>query len=127
MIGREHDYEYWVKQHNFEKLDFISTDKSDLAYREINGTKYWLTNHGVHSLIYPKWDITTPSPGKSASLIFSARDTWFFDIENQNPMKKNWMSGLEHLWSKVPVYWKNNKDDISSGMKACWSKEYYLE
>jgi hypothetical protein len=108
-------------------LPFIEEKKSDLAFRIINDKKYWLTSHGVHSLIYPGWDINTLTCGKSPSTIFSNRDMWFFNIEEQNPIRQNWITGLDKLWKSLPDYWKNNINDISKGVKACWSRDYYLE
>jgi hypothetical protein len=108
-------------------LPFVSQEKSDLAYRTINGVKHWLNNHGIHSLIYPNWDINTFSNGKPNSIIFSDRDIWFYNIENENHIKKNWAVGLDKLWKILPDYWKNTPDDLNNGLKACWSKEYYLE
>lgn len=106
---------------------FITTEKSDLAYKIINGVKYWLSNHGVHSLIYPTWDINTFTNGKPSSIIFTPRDSWFFKLENEFAAKKNWEMGINKLWSIVPDYWKNDVTDVGGGLKACISKSYYLE
>jgi hypothetical protein len=48
-------------------------------------------------------------------------------MENENPMKKNWITGLEKLWNTLPDCWKNDPNDISKSVKGCWSKDYYLE
>jgi hypothetical protein len=93
----------------------------------MDGVKYWLSNHGVHQLIYPNWDIHTFSNGKPSSIIFSDRDFWFYNIENQNHIKKNWAVGLDKLWKMLPDYWKNTPNDINNGLKACWSRDYYLD
>lgn len=114
-------------QGNVAELPFVSTEKSDLAYREVNGVKYWLNNHGVHSVIYPRWNIETFSAGKSPSIVFSPRDEWFFSVESTNTIKHNWQIGLEKLWQTVPDYWKNNPTSAHAGFKACWSCDYYLE
>ena len=108
-----------------ESLPFVSLTKSDLAYKEINGKKYWLNNHGVHSIIYPNWDISTYSSGKIASVIFSDRDHWFFN--SNNSVVNNWRNGVNELWKLLPDYWKNDSTDLSKGIKACWSKDYFLE
>jgi len=106
---------------------FISTKKSDLVFKVHNDTKYWLSNHGVHKIIYPGWDINTFDAGKPASIIYSPRDTWFFNSEDSNISKQIWSMGLDKLFKTVPDYWKNNPNDISAGLKACWSIDYYLE
>jgi hypothetical protein len=127
VIKQCHLIKNYLSNELITTLPFVSQEKSDLAYRTINGVKHWLNNHGVHSLIYPNWDIDTFSNGKPNSIIFSDRDIWFYNIENENHIKKNWAVGLDKLWKVLPDYWKNTPDDLNNGLKACWSKEYYLE
>jgi len=57
----------------------------------------------------------------------SPRDTWFFNLEEDNVPKKIWTLGITHLWNLLPDYWKNDPDDPYKGLRACWSKDYYLE
>lgn len=114
-------------QGDVTQLPFVSREKSDLAYREVNGVKYWLSNHGVHQLIYPQWDIGTYSVGKPWSAIFTPRDDWFFGIEKENPIRKNWLSGLNLLWKTLPNYWKSDPTDVSKGIKGSLSRDYFLE
>lgn len=106
---------------------YISETKSDLAFKIKNGRKWWLSNHGVHKIIYPNWDIDTFDAGKPGSLIMSPRDSWFFNLEQDNTAKKIWTMGTDRLWDLVPKYWKNDPNDMYKGLKACWSKDYYLE
>ena len=127
LIKQGHVIKNYLTRHDMQNLPFISKKKSDLAYREVNGVKYWLSNHGVHSLIYPGWDIQTFTNGKASSSIFTERDDWFFDLSNQHDIKQTWQTGLDELWRLLPDYWKNNPADIRQGLKACWSKNYYLE
>lgn len=112
---------------NVTNLPFVSLEKSDLAYREYQNKKYWLNNHGVHTLIYPYWDINTFTVGKSPSIIFSPRDTWFYNLQDEHPAKKNWAVGMDKLWQTLPDYWKNDPASMRAGVKACWSKNYFLE
>jgi len=107
-------------------LPFVSLYKSDLAYKEYQGKKYWLSNHGVHRLIYPNWDIDTFTVGKGHSVLFTQRDTWFFNLQTEHEVRKNWATGLDQLWKILPDYWKNNPDSMYDGIKACWSKDYIL-
>jgi hypothetical protein len=107
-------------------LPFISTQKSDLAFKEVDGVKYWLSNHGVHHLIYPNWNINTFTNGKTPSAIFTLRDDWFFDIEIENPVRKHWKAGLDLMWSTLPDFWKNDPSDISKGIKGSLSRGYIL-
>jgi hypothetical protein len=110
-----------------ESSAWISTQRSNLAYRTKHGTQYWLTNHGVHQIIYPNWNIDTFSAGKPSSIFFSLRDSWFIDLNNSYQAKHVWQMGIEKLWELVPDYWKNDPSDCSKGLKGCWSKDYYLE
>ena len=127
LIKQGHVIKNYLTRHDMQNLPFISKKKSDLAYREVNGVKHWLSNHGVHSLIYPGWDIQTFTNGKASSPIFTERDDWFFDLSGQHDIKQTWQTGLDELWRLLPDYWKNNPADIRQGLKACWSKNYYLE
>jgi hypothetical protein len=108
-------------------LPYMTTEKSDLVFRLVDGKKYWLSRAGMHRLIYPDWTAGRVECGKTPSLIFSNRDRWFFNIEDHNPIKQNWSVGLEKLWRMLPDYWKNDPTDISKSVKGCWSKDYYLE
>jgi hypothetical protein len=126
VIKQAHLIKNYLNSGDVSKLPFVSTEKSDLAFKTVNGVKYWLNNHGVHSLIYPGWDINTFSLGKPASAIITPRDSWFFSIDNHHTIKYNYRVGMEKLWQLVPDYWKNNPADLSKGLKGCWSKEYIL-
>jgi len=126
VIKQAHIIKNYLKRSNVKDLPFVSTEKSDLCYTEINDTKYWLSNHGVHSLIYPKWKIDTFSVGKSNSIIFSWRDNWFFNVEDSFNAKHIWKSGIEKLSQMLPDYWKNDPNNFSRGLKGCWSIDYYL-
>jgi hypothetical protein len=112
---------------NLDTSPFIGTKNTQLAYKTHNDKKYWINNHGVHSIIYPQWNPLTFDAGKPKSIIFSPRDQWFFNLEEDNYAKKSWYMGIEHLNTLIPNYWKNNPNDITAGIKACWSKEYFLE
>jgi hypothetical protein len=127
LIKQGHIIKNYLSQPGIENLPFVSREKSDLAYREVNGIKYWLSNHGVHTLIYPNWDIRTFTNGKASSAIFTERDSWFFELSAGHNIKQNWFTGLDKLWKLIPDYWKNVPEDIHAGVKACWSKNYYLE
>jgi hypothetical protein len=112
---------------SFPNSMYISTKDSGLAYKIVNNKKLWLSNHGVHSVIYPKWRTDTFTVGKPPSIIMSPRDSWFFDAEDSNVSKQIWKMGVDKLFKILPDYWKNNPNDILAGLKGCWSKDYYLE
>jgi hypothetical protein len=105
---------------------YITKNKSDLAYKEVNGKRYWLSVDGVHKLIYPTWKPTLYQM-KPSSTIFSERDEWFFKLPDSDPAKQAWKIGLKHLWKTLPDYWKNDPMDLKKGIKQCWSRDYYLE
>lgn len=125
-IKQGHVIKNYLSLPNVKNLPFVTTEKSDLAWREIEGKKYWLSVHGVHTLVYPKWDITTFSVGKSPSSVISPRDSWFYKIENSHPAKSNWLTGYEKLSKMLPEYWMNDPKDMTKNIKGCWSKDYFL-
>ena len=127
VIKQAHLIKNYLSQQNVKDLPFVGTDVSDLAYTIVDGKKYWLSNHGVHSLIYPNWNCNTFQLPKTPSIIFSPKDDWFFKLSTDTAAKDIWQSGVEKVFSTVMDYWKNDASNISKGLKACWSKDYYLE
>ena len=113
-------------QQNYQQSPFVSRQSSQLAYKQKDGVKYWLDVHGVHSVIYPGWDISTYSAGKALSPILGARELWFYNMENMRPLEI-WKMGVEARWKMVDDYWKNDPSNIHKGFKASWSRDYYLE
>lgn len=92
----------------------------------VNGQKKLLTNHGLHSIIYPKWNTSTFTVGKPASNIFSPRDDWILKLSDDHYLRKNWHYGINKWWSMLPDYWKNDPTDPAKGIKLCISKDYFL-
>lgn len=127
IIKQAHLIKNYLSQPNVEHLPFVSERKSDLAYREIDGKTHWLSQHGMHQLIYPQWDITTFQKPKMPSIIYSLRDTWFLDMERENHLIKNYKIGIDKLWKMLPDYWKNDPADMSKGVKCSTSIYYVLE
>lgn len=126
LIKQAHLIKNYLRNH-VDTSPFISEEKSSLAFINHRGKKMWLSNHGVHSIIYPLWDINTFSAGKAPSIIISPRDDWFFSANHSTPVKNIWEMGIKKLWDQIPDYWKNNPSSFEDGFRACWSKEYYLE
>ena len=128
-IKQAHVVKNYVKNSAPDSL-FMSYEKDylGLAYRVLSdGKKLWLSNHGVHTLIYPDWDINTFSLGKTQSIILSSRDTWFWTESKQEKSVKNFYEALNKLWVNLPDYWKNEANDITRGTRLSYSKSYYLE
>jgi hypothetical protein len=127
VIKQAHLIKKYLSLPNVTSLPFMTREKSDLAFVVVNGEKWWLSNHGVHSIIYPTWNIDTFTVGKPPSIIASPRDTWFFDIEEQNTIKQLWKSGIQQLGDIIPEYWRNDLDHLGKGLKGCVSRNYWLE
>ena len=81
----------------------------------------------MNTIVYPTWDINTFDSGKPPSTIYSWRDQWFFNLEGDNVSRRVWQMGVDKIFDTIPDYWKNNPNDISQGIKGCWSKSYFLE
>lgn len=114
-------------QGDITKLPDVSLDKSDVVYKEYQGKTYWLSFDGLHRLIYPNWVPGLVVCPKASSAMFSPRDTWFFNMQDQHPIRKVWEQGMQKLWATLPEYWKNNSSDIYKGIKLCVSSNYFIE
>jgi hypothetical protein len=53
VIKQGHLIKNYLNNHLTNLPHFSTTDKSDLAYRTVNGRKFWLSKDAVHSIIYP--------------------------------------------------------------------------
>ena len=104
---------------------WMTETKVDLASKKINGKTWWLSMDGVHTLIYPKWQPVLYQ-FKPKSPLFSARDTWFMEMNDGEDSWRIWRNGLEKRWQAVDDYWKNDVDDMSKGYVSSWSREYNL-
>ena len=127
VIKQAHLIKNYLLSGNVNQLPFVSQVKSDLAFITVNNKTHWLSNHGIHSIIYPTWDINTFTISKAATMVYSPRDHWFFNLENSHQAKKNWITGFDKFWKVVPDYWKNDPMRIDRSIKSCWSKDYFLE
>jgi hypothetical protein len=105
----------------------LTVGDKNTVFKEYQGKKYWLSRDGLSSLIYPKWKPGLVLCTKSFSTIFSNRDTWFFNLQSEHPVKKVWSMGVDKLWKSLPDYWKNNPQDISKGVRLCVSPDYFIE
>ena len=104
----------------------ITLDPTGLACKKTPAGTLWLTTHGVHSLIYPSWDINTFSVGKSASPIADFHTSpWFFKLDNDIALS-NWKGIVSNFWKDLPSYWKNCDTNLFDGIKGMRSQEYFL-
>lgn len=127
VIKQSHVVKNFLASVDVQKSPWITRSNSGLAnVHGVHGV-HWLNAHGLHTLIYPTWDINTFTLGKVPSVIFTYRDSWFFDMINMEEIKRQWRIGLEHWWRTLPNYWRNDPCDISKGIKCCISKDYFLQ
>jgi hypothetical protein len=93
-----------------------------------NGKRWNLTNHGLHQIIYPGWDISTFSVGKKRSPILSLRDSWYLNKSTGSNLR--FMDGIKQfdsmLTNTLDGYWKN-ESSLMQGVKGCLSKPYFIE
>lgn len=126
VIKQAHTVKKFLQSVDPETSPWMTLEPNGLAnLRHARGT-YWLTTHGLHRLIYPHWDIDTFSAGKVRSVVFTPRDTWFFNMTNIEHIKRNWRMGLDKWWQMLPEHWRNTPGDISKNIKCCVSKNYVL-
>ena len=118
------------------QLAFITKEKTDIAYKIVNGQKYWLNFVGLHNLIYPTWNQhNRPNSRKPGQLLFntetrsggSEKEMWFYQLDSNNEFRRRWDIGYQQLWDQLPDYWKNDPTNQSAGVKASISKNYFLE
>jgi hypothetical protein len=126
LIKQAHIIKNYLSMPNFQNLPHVSTLNSGLSYRVSQGKTYWLSVNGSNWLVYPQWKNNSVVAGKPPSIVIASRDCWFYKISNHQA-KSNLKIGLDKLQQCVPDHWKNNTNDFSAGIKACWSKPYFLE
>jgi hypothetical protein len=74
-------------------------------------------------LIYPSWDIKTPSVGKSSTgFIYSQRDGWFFKTNSVEV--KNYLSAMDYYLQNVN---DECKEYQGKGIKKIKTKLYPLQ
>ena len=86
--------------------------------------KKYLKGKHLRQLIYPTWNTETFTSGKNTNSLFTDRDSWLWNsnTEEKHRIKKFIIDKL----SSTPVYWLNDPDDISKGIKSHASPRYYL-
>jgi hypothetical protein len=107
-------------------VSLVASDNNSV-FKQYQGKTHWLSRDGISSLIYPKWQPGRVVCPKSPSPMFSERDSWFFDLQQEHPVRKVWAMGMDKLWKSLPDYWKNNPQDITRGVKLCISPNYFIE
>jgi hypothetical protein len=91
-------------------------------------SKKYLSNNGLNSVIYPGWDPHTFSNGKNPSIIWGARDQWFFDHCTHTVAYQNWYNSICYLEKYLSHEDQNhhwlNTDKIYNNIKGCTSPRY---
>jgi hypothetical protein len=122
VIKQTHVIKNYLKQAT-QHSAWINKKRSDLAYKIIDGERWWLSQDGMHTLLYPKWQ-AIPYQIKPQSALFVFRDDWFRQLNDDNLAFKVYRMGVEKRWTMVPDYWKNDPANIHKGYKCCYSREY---
>ena len=89
---------------------------------------WYLTCHGLHTALYPDWDINTFSVGKKRSPILSLRDSWYLEKNDGSSLRfRAGINELDRLLCQAKDgYWKNT-GDLIDGIKGCLTQPYFLE
>jgi hypothetical protein len=106
---------------------FFNKTPTGLAWKETPEGRLWLNSDGVHSLLYPSWDINTFSIGKTPSSVFCRRDQWWFSKIHQDSKCNMFYSSTQDWWNQVPIEWRNHPNDIAQGIKLNLSQPYWLQ
>ena len=102
-------------------------DTSTTDFGQLRNHPAYITADGLHSLIYPGWDISTFTNGKNKCNVIGPRDRWFWkQKEHANPSLKRFKMGVEKLHSTLDHQWFKNINDWNLGIKSCIN-EYAIE
>jgi hypothetical protein len=127
LIKQSHMIVNAMKTLPINDVNFTS-DYSPFGSVVRDGKKWNLTNHGLHQIIYPGWDISTFSVGKKRSPILSLRDAWYLNKTDGSSLRfLNGVKEFDHLLTTTNNgYWKN-EESLMQGVKGCLSRPYFLE
>jgi len=123
VIKQAHSVMKYLKTVKPNSIDFSKDAKfGSFGCVVLNGSTYYLTNHGLHRIIYGIQNTYTVKP---SSTFFSERDAWFLKNPAHLTSSKNYVQGITKLETLLPSYWINGI--FSKGIKGCVSKPYWLE
>lgn len=123
-----------IKQCHIIKKFLTTTDANSpwlgnesSPYGKTKKHQRWLTNDGLHSLIYPGWDINTFTNGKNNQSVIGPRDKWFWSQnEHASPGLRIFQQGVKKIFDTISPYWYSVPGDWKRGFKSCIN-EYYIE
>jgi hypothetical protein len=78
----------------------------------------------VRNTIYPYWNDTTFSIGKTRGGILIDKYDWAWNSNTQ--LSKQYFNGLELIKNDIDAYWLNNPHNPIAGLRGVWSKLYCL-
>jgi hypothetical protein len=86
--------------------------------------KKYVTSNAAKIILYPRWDPYTFNNGKPTNVVFSERDSWFW---NGNADGVDMMRSLSDTFFKtLGTNWMNDGANPRSGIKCHGSPKYYL-
>lgn len=105
---------------------WVSKKSNALGHVKKNGITWFLTNDGLHRLVYPDWSPDTYTSGKHDFLLmWSPRDEWFLKDANAEHTQV-YRAGLEKLAEVVGSNWIKI-GGITRGLTNCQSLPLFLE
>jgi hypothetical protein len=114
-----------IPQEDFNSR-WLSKKVNFLGDIEVNGVKWYLTNDGLHRLVYEDWNADTYSSGKhNFLLMWSPRDEWMLK-DSQNEQTIIYSQGLEKLGQIAGKKW-TKMGGIKWGLKPLHSAPLFLE
>jgi hypothetical protein len=127
MIKQGHEIIRALKTWPIDDL-FFTKERTTFGSVFRDGHTYYLTNHGMHTAIYPGWDISTFSVGKKRSPVLSLRDNWYLNKSDGSTSRFiNGIDNLDAILTKtLDGYWKSTTD-LMDGVKGCLTRPYFLE
>jgi len=105
---------------------WLTRKSNALGVSVVNGIRWFLTNDGLHRLVYEHWNPDTYSSGKHDYLLmWSPRDEWFLK-DTHADHTRIYKNGLEKLGQLVGSEW-TRVGGITRGLQTCQSLPLYLE
>lgn len=112
---------------NMAEIDHPWLESTPGPYGKTKRHQRWLSGDGLHSLIYPGWDVTTFTNGKNNQSVLGPRDKWFWKQNTHaSPSLGAFLAGVEKIFGSIDLYWFNVETDWRRGLKNCIN-EYPIE
>ena len=115
---------------NIPKEDYssrwLSEKENVLGFTNLGTKTLYLTNDGLHRIVYPDWHPDNYSSGKHDFLLmWSPRDEWFLK-DTHTEQVQIYTAGIEKLAEVVGKRWWK-KGNILNGVTPCLTRPYYIE